>query len=46
MSRTVRIYVLFHEGRFRDVFASFSEAMLHKDMGGCCEIRTFDREDY
>lgn len=46
MSRSVRIYVLFHDGLFRNVYASFSEAMRDKHSGGCCEIKTFDREDY
>ena len=44
--KRVRIYVLFHDGHFRDVFASFSEAMLYKHDGGCCEIKTFNRDDY
>lgn len=44
--KRVRIYVLFHDGAFRDVYASFSEAMLHKHLSGCCEIKTFDRDDY
>jgi hypothetical protein len=42
----VRIYVLFHDGAFRDVYASFSAAMRDKHIGSCCDIRTFDREDY
>jgi hypothetical protein len=44
--RMVRIYVLFHDGVFKDVFASFSQAMRYKHSGGCCVIRTFEREDY
>lgn len=50
MSRLVRIYVLFHDGKFKDVFASYSEAMRESHGigygGKCCEIKTFDREDY
>lgn len=42
----VRIYVLFHEGVFRDVYASFSAAMRDKHDGPCCVIRTFDRDEY
>jgi hypothetical protein len=42
----VRIYVLFHDGKFKDVYASFSAASRDKHTGGCCTIQTFDREDY
>lgn len=44
--RHVRIYVLFHLGVFRDVYASYSAAVRDKHLGGCCEIRSFDREEY
>ena len=46
MSRWVRIFVLFHDGEFRDVFASYSEAVRESHPGGCCSIKTYDREDY
>jgi hypothetical protein len=46
VSRRVRIYVLFHEGLFRDVFASYSEAYRVSHGPPCCRIETFDREDY
>ncbi len=46
MSRLVRIYVVFHEGAFLNVYASRSQAMRDKHPGSCCVIKTFDREDY
>lgn len=46
MTRWVRIFVLFHDGLFRDVFASYSEAVRESHGGSCCQIREFRREDY
>jgi hypothetical protein len=46
MSRWVRIFVLFHDGAFRDVFASYSEAIREKHAGSCCVIKEYSREDY
>lgn len=53
MSRRVTIYVIFHDGVFVDVFASYSEAVLnlHRASGFSYtvpgwEIRKFEREDY
>lgn len=46
MARMVTIYVLFHDGRFRNAYASFSELMRDKHMGSCCTYQTFHREDY
>jgi len=46
MSRLVRIFVLFHDGAFKDVYASYSAAMRDKHAGPCCVIREYDREEY
>jgi hypothetical protein len=46
MSKRIRIFVLFHEGIFRDVFASYSEAVREQHPGGCCVIREYEREQY
>jgi hypothetical protein len=43
--RRIRIFVLFCDGTFRDVFASFSEAV-RESHGPCCEIREYDRDEY
>ena len=45
MSRWVRIFVLFHNGIFRDVFASYSQAV-REAHGSCCTIEEYEREDY
>ena len=46
--RRVRIFVLFCNGTFRDVFASYSEAV--REMHGyplkCCRIEERERMDY
>ncbi len=44
--RNVTIYVLFHNDVFVDVYASYSEAMLHKHLGDCCRIETKHRQEY
>ena len=44
--RRVRIFVLFHQGVFRDVFASYSAAVRESHAGGCCTIREYEREAY
>lgn len=43
--KLVRIFVLFHEEQFRDVFASYSEAV-RESHGACCRIESRDRYDY
>lgn len=43
--RIVRLYILFHNGVFRDVFASYSAAM-RESHGSCCTIKQVDREEY
>ncbi len=47
MSRRVRIFVLFVDNVYRDVFASYSEAV--RESGryhGSTRIETVEREDY
>lgn len=34
----VEIWVLIHEGSFRDAFASYSAAMREKHVGTCCVL--------
>ena len=40
-----RIFVLFCHEVFRDVFASYSEAV-RESHGSCCRIETRERMDY
>lgn len=43
--RTVTIFVLFCNGAFRDVFASYSEAT-RESHGSCCSIERRNRQEY
>jgi hypothetical protein len=48
MAKLHRIYVVLHEGAFRYVALSYSEAVResHGPFEKCCEIKSFEREDY
>lgn len=44
--RAVTIYVVFHDGVFVDVFASYSEASLNCPSKAGWEIKKYVRQDY
>ena len=46
MSRKVDIFILRCGGVFRDVFASYSEAVRESHGGSCCVIERVVRESY
>lgn len=44
--RRITLFVLFCHDTYRDVFASYSEAMREKHPGDCCRIDRVEREEY